>query len=101
MFAAKTYRQGVQVLLAACDEELLGTIHQEGQFRLEVTEGFYDGERVDAKTLAQAMRGCTVANLVGQEAVGLAVDLGLVDEANILRIGDVPHAQFLLVADGA
>ncbi len=96
-FAVKSYQQGVQRLIAACDEELVGTLHTEGKFRLDVSPGFYDGLRVDGAGLQSFLRGCTVANLVGPRTVDLAIDMGLVDPQNVLRIGGVPHAQVLVM----
>lgn len=96
MFAVKNYQQGPQRLLAACDEELLGTRHEEGQFQLEVHEGFYDGVRVDEEGLAHHLRQCTVANLVGDRSVAVAIELGLVAESNVLTIQGVRHAQLLV-----
>lgn len=96
-FAVKSYQQGVQRLVAACDEELLGTKHSEGKLRLDVTPTFYDGLRVDADALQAYLRGCTVANLVGTRVVDLAITMGLVDPENVLRIGGVPHAQVLIL----
>jgi uncharacterized protein len=97
MFAAKNYQQGVQRLLAACDEELLGTKHSEGKFRLDVTPQFYDGLRVGEPELESFLASCTVANLVGRRAVDVAIRLGLVDPRNILTVGGVPHAQVMVM----
>jgi uncharacterized protein len=97
VFAVKNYQQGVQRLLAACDEELLGTKHSEGKFRLDVATTFYDGLRVEEAELAAFLRACTVANLVGTRTVDVAVRLGLVDPANVLTIAGVPHAQLLVL----
>jgi len=97
VFAVKNYQQGVQRLLAACDEELLGTRHSEGKFRLDVTPTFYDGLRCDEPELGHYLRSCTVANLVGKRTVDLAVGLGLVDPGNVLIIAGVPHAQVLVM----
>jgi hypothetical protein len=97
VFAVKSYQQGVQRLVAACDAELLGTQHREGKFRLDVAPGFYDGLRVDQETLTAYLRGCTVANLVGARTVELAIGMGLVDPENVLRVDGVPHAQVLVM----
>lgn len=97
MFAVKNYQQGVQRLVAACDEELLGTSHKEDKFRLEVPASFYDGLRVGPDELGHYLRMATVANLVGKRTVDYAVALGLVDSEHVLRIGGVPHAQFLVM----
>ena len=96
-FAVKAYQQGVQRLVAACDAELLGTSHREGKYKLDVAPGFYDGLRVGEADLGAYLRSATVANLVGPRTVQAAVALGLVDPANVLRVGGVPHAQFLVM----
>ncbi len=96
-YAVKEHRTGAQFLLAACDEELVGTRHEGGGLQVEVHEGFYDGERVDEAHLARLLGACTVANLVGQRCIAVAVELGLVDARHVLDIGDVQHAQVLVL----
>lgn len=97
MFAVKNYQQGPQRLVAACDEELLGTSHREDKFRLEVPESFYDGMRVEEGELSHFLRSATVANLVGPRTVAFAIGLGLVEPDHVLTIGGVPHAQFMVM----
>jgi uncharacterized protein len=97
VFAVKNYQQGLQRLLAACDEELLDTSHKEGKFHLQVPASFYDGHRVEEEGLGAYLRACTVANLVGSRTVAVAIGLGLVDPRNVLTIAGVPHAQVLVL----
>lgn len=99
MFAVRNYQQGPQRLCAACDEELLDTKHREGRFRLDVPASFYDGMRVDEDVLVAHLRSATVANLVGERTVAVAVEHGLVDRTNVLRVEGVPHAQFLVLEE--
>lgn len=99
MFAVRNYQQGVQRLCAACDEELLDTHHREGRFRLDVPRTFYDGQRVEAETLLSYLRSATVANLVGERTVALAIEHGFVLVENVLRVEGVPHAQFLVMEE--
>jgi len=96
-FATHTYKQGVQVLLAACDEALLGQTFSEGKLQLEVRPTFYDGQRLDADELGSQMGRCTMGNLVGEETVALAIKLGLVLADNVMHIDGVPHAQFMVM----
>lgn len=97
MISFKSYRQGVQHLVAACDEELLGAVYKEGKFRLDVARLFYDGERVAEDALLAGLRSCTVANLVGERTVAAAVKAGFVDPDNVKRVQGVPHAQYLVL----
>src|ERR1051325_1947468 len=91
MFAVKNYQQGPQRLVAACDEEVLGTTHRQDKFRLEVPPSFYDGLRVGEAELGPFLRSATVANLVGRRTVDYAIGLGLVEPGHVLTIGGVPH----------
>ncbi|HVL88059.1 MAG TPA: DUF424 family protein [Candidatus Thermoplasmatota archaeon] len=93
MFVFKVYQRGAERVLAACDAAILGQEFREGEIRLRVLEGFYGGERIERRELAAQLRVCTIANLVGNEAVAVAVELGLVDPQRVLRVGGVAHAQ--------
>jgi uncharacterized protein len=96
-FHMRTYKQGRERLVAACDEEVLGRQLKEGSIQLHVDPGFYDGSRVDEEALEFHLRSCTIANLVGAKVVDLAVRLGFVDPGNIIKIEGVPHAQWALM----
>jgi len=92
----KIYRKGGEVLLAACDAELLGKQFSERGLRLNVSS-FYDGVVVSGKELARNLRLATIANLVGEEAVSVAVKEGFIDGRCIIRVEGVPHAQMVLM----
>lgn len=93
-FRIKSYTQGKERLVAACDEDVLGKTLREGKLRLEVTPGFYDGFAGDEEAVEQHLRTCTIANLVGRNVVDLAIRLGFVAQENVLVIQGVPHAQW-------
>ncbi|AEC52427.1 hypothetical protein PNA2_1512 [Pyrococcus sp. NA2] len=89
----KIYRIQGEVLLAACDEELLGKTFREGELKLEVKERFYKGELVDLDALEELLAEATIANLTGERVVRKAIELGYIDESRVLRIQGIPHAQ--------
>lgn len=93
MISVKVYQQGDDMIIGACDEHLLGKKFRRGKIQIDVAKRFYDGERIDRKTLETFLREATIANLVGKETVTCAIDLGLVDPNCILKIKGVPHAQ--------
>ena len=93
MIRCKVYRQGREVVVAACDQDLVGKELREGKLRLRVSEAFYGTDTVTAHDLVAQLRLCTIANLVGHRTVQLAVDQGFVAAGNVLWIGGVPHAQ--------
>lgn len=89
----KIYRTQGEVLLAACDEELLGKTFREGELKLEVKERFYKGELVEEEVLGDLLEEATIANLTGERCVSKAIELGYIDRERVLRIAGVPHAQ--------
>lgn len=95
MISVKVYRQGNEILVGACDEQLIGKKFKEGKFHLDVSKGFYDGQRVSIEVLKTYLENATIANLVGEKTVKCAIQLGLVDPGCILRIKGIPHAQIV------
>lgn len=83
------------LLIAVCDEDVLGETFEEGELSLTVTEEFYGGDEVDENAVVDSLARAAVANIVGTRAVELAVEEGFVDEANVLEVGTTLHAQLL------
>jgi len=93
MIYIKVYRVQGEVLLAACDEELIGKTFREGELKLEVKERFYKGELVEEEKLKELLEEATIANLTGERCVTKAIELGYVNPERVLRIQGIPHAQ--------
>ena len=88
------------LLVSVCDADLLGRTFENGRVSITVEESFYGGEdavEADADTVVDGLRRASVANLVGEECVGIAVEAGLVDEATVLEVGETRHAQLLQI----
>ena len=96
-FRIKSYKQGKELLVAACDQDVLGRKLREGKLRLDVSPDFYDGFEGDEEILESQLRTCTVANLVGKNTVDFAIQLGFVAPENVITIEGVPHAQWALL----
>ena len=92
-FAIKVYQQSGEILVAACDEELLGKKFEDGELQLEVHTSFYDGFRVDERGLVQQLQNSTMANLVGEQVINCVINAGIVTKDCIIRIQNIPHAQ--------
>jgi hypothetical protein len=88
------------LLVSVCDPELLGETFEDGEISLTVEESFYGGENAveaDADAVIDGLRRASVANLVGEESVGVAVEAGIIDEATVLEVGETRHAQLLQI----
>ena len=95
MISIKIYKQGNDILIGACDENLIGKKIVDGKFQIDVTKEFYDGERITAEVLKKYLENATIANLVGEQTVQCAIKLGLVDPDCVMRIKGIPHAQMV------
>ena len=91
MIAIRSYNRDTEMLLAACDEELIGRTFREGKMKLTVSKIFYCSETIDESMLGEKMMRATSMNLVGARTIGIAKDLGLVGDT--LMIEGVEHAQ--------
>ncbi|MEF8873359.1 MAG: DUF424 family protein [Candidatus Thermoplasmatota archaeon] len=97
----QVYEQGTEILLAACDEELLGITLEDEDINLNVKKDFYGGSTVDVdegsgkEILHEKFQKSTVANLVGEEVIEAATDFGFGSEEDIMWIDGVPHLQIV------
>lgn len=86
------------LLVSVCDPDCLGETYENGAASLTVDEEFYGGPDAQEATPEEVVNGlqrAQVANIVGAEAVDVAVDAGLVDEEAVLDFGETRHAQLL------
>ncbi len=95
--AMKIYKIRGEVLLAACDRELLGKKFVEDELQLEVKKEFYFESYVSERTFINSMKIATIANLVGERVIKIAIREGYIDRDNVIRIDGVPHAQMVLI----
>jgi len=90
----KILRTSSEVLVIICDSELVGKEYKQGEFRLKVDRSFYGGQEVSVAECLTALRGATIANMVGS-IVEHAIKEGILDSANVIKIHGVPHAQMV------
>lgn len=95
MISIKLYKKGSDLLIAACDEKLIGKKFTEGKFQLDISKKFYDGKRIAKEGLKKLLEEATIANLVGDETIKCAIDIGLVDPDCVIKIKGIPHAQMV------
>lgn len=91
----KVYNVGEEVLVAVCDEGLLGKEFSEGEVHLKVSMDFYGDESADYDEVVSALQDATIANLVGEQSVACAVENGFADASDVIYIEGVPHVQMV------
>lgn len=96
-FYFKVYRSGGEVLVAACDREVLGRVLQYNGVDVEIKSSFYGEKLCSRSDLLAALRGASIINLMGNKVVELAIEEGLVKKENVLLVGGVMHAQVIVL----
>ena len=91
--SVKVHTSGKEVLVAACDHDILGKTFRSEKLKIHVSREFYEGQVCDEEVLVDRLQMATIANLVGERTVAAAVRCGLIDPECVLVIGGVPHAQ--------
>lgn len=94
---AKLSKCGDQVLLAACDTELLGKVLRAENFVFNIKEDFYKGPKIPLDDVIELIEDSTIVNMVGPNIVKLAIEKGLIHPDAVLEICGIPHAQIVKI----
>jgi hypothetical protein len=90
----KVIRAQGETIVVVCDRELVGKTLRKRDMKLEVKASFYNGREASVEECLAAIRGATIANLVGS-IVKHALRAGIVEERGVIRFQRVPHAQLV------
>jgi hypothetical protein len=91
----ETYDTEQGRMVAVADTALVGDVYEEDGVRVDVDPDFYGETPTAREEVLETLRGASIANLVGEDAVEAGVDADVVDEENVLRVDGVPHAQMV------
>lgn len=92
----KVHRRGKDVVVAVCDEELLGLSLYANGFEIKVDKEFYGGERVPISALWDYLREATIVNAIGNHVVAaIAEKISVAAEAAV-ELGGKLHIQLIL-----
>ena len=83
------------LLVAVCDDDVLGETFENGDVSLTVNEEFYGGDEADEDDVVESLSRAQVANIVGTRAVDVAVEAGIIEEATVLEVDGTRHAQLV------
>ena len=97
-FWCKVVKTKFDVLVAICDEEVVGKeIEIENGFKIVANERFYKEKLINESEALELMQKATIGNLLGERIIRLAVEKGVISPESIILIGGVPHAQFVKI----
>ena len=96
----RVHRVRAEFVVAACDADLLGrdlAVGEKGR-TVKVSAQFYGERRVSREELVVALARATIANLLGDRVLRLAVEEGYVAPGGAGELGGVPHAQIVAMS---
>ena len=90
-------------VVAVADEELIGKQFFEGKKQLDVKENFYKGENAKPVSFEKAKeimislsKEDATFNIVGEESIKCAIEAGIINRDEILKIAGIPYSLILL-----
>ncbi len=97
----RIHRVRAEVVVAACDEELVGRDLPVGTVgrTVRVSAHFYGDRRVAREELLLALRRATIANLLGPRVCSLACAEGILRSEATGTLGGVPHAEIISMTE--
>lgn len=92
----KVHKLGKDVVVAVCDEELLGSSLCANGFEIRIDKEFYGGERIPISALWDYLKEATIVNAIGNHVVkAIAERISVVTEAAV-ELGGKLHVQLIL-----
>jgi uncharacterized protein len=96
---AKIHRADDRIILAVCDNELIGKEFHEKGMQLMVSEHFYKGSDASEEKLRKLFRMAYIVNLVGEKSIKFALKEKLISSQQIISIQNIPHAEALIIRE--
>ena len=96
MIVKVCYNQGRKIVVII-DSNLVGKKVEENNRQLDLTAEFYKGEETDDEEVKNIVKGVYILHIVGRESIALALKEGWIDEANIIQIKGIPHAETMII----
>jgi hypothetical protein len=97
MFWVKVFRTRQDIVVAICDEHLLGKELTHEKVKVKINKNFYGGKLVSEFVAVKLLEKAMIANLFGKEIVEIAERNGFIIGENAILIDGIPHAQFVKI----
>lgn len=84
-------------MVAMCDSELIDRILSEGDIEINLRDysDFYKGQLTSGEEALSMIKKEEIhsANIVGEEAVKVALKKGIIEKSNVKKVSKVPYAN--------
>ena len=94
IYAARTTKYSDSLMISVCDLNLVGKTLSQGDVVISLSSEYFQEEVIKKEKAADLLNNCSIANLVGERIVAMAISMGLANEASVKRICGIP---FLMI----
>jgi uncharacterized protein len=94
IYAARTTKYSDSLMISVCDLDLVGKTLNQGEAVISLSREYFQEEVIEKEQAADLLNKCSIANLVGEKIVAMAISMGLAKEVSIKRICGIP---FLMI----
>lgn len=88
-----------QIILAVCDDNLIGKKFEEGKKQLDLSNPFYDGDKKDEAEVLLMVEQAYIINAAGKVIIDLLKKEGYIQDEHVLHIDNIPHAQVCVIRE--
>jgi hypothetical protein len=88
------------IMLAMCDEDLMGRLLREGKVEINLRDygGFYKGDLISEEEAARRINGRVYsANVVGNKSVGVLVKKGIIKDGEAKTVDGIMYVHLFKV----
>ncbi|MBI2564837.1 DUF424 family protein [Candidatus Woesearchaeota archaeon] len=89
----KVHKKNNHIIIAICDEDLLGKYFEEDDKQIDLRGDFFDGENMAESETGDLARNADIVNLVGKKSIAFGIKEGIIDKKNVKTISGIPYAQ--------
>ena len=93
----KVHKSNARIVVAICDEDLIGKTFSDKEKQLTITDRFYKGEILSEEEGIKIMQEAENLNLVGKKTIDFALKNNIISKDSVIKIKKVPHAQIFTV----
>ncbi|MFH1631277.1 MAG: DUF424 family protein [Candidatus Aenigmatarchaeota archaeon] len=96
-FSYKIHESGSDILLAICDESVLGKTFESDNHNITIDPNFYHEKFSDEKTILQKIKEATIVNAIGKETIKILINNKLTKKEEVIEICGLPHTMIVVV----
>ena len=91
-FCIKIHKIKNLKILAICDEEVLEKEFEFENTKIKISKSFYFESCANEKEIEEIIKNVNIINAFGKNCVNFLISKDIVNEKNVLKVGDQKHA---------